>query len=202
MVITKAKAEERRLSKKMSYKALAYQILAQEGKPLHWGVIAERAFLLGRKASFNPAAIRNVLVRHLHLFVRVNVGTYALVEWGYSRIDTYVDIIASILKASNRALPTQTIYHGVCDIRPVKETTLTMSLAFHPRFYRSLEGTYGLRVWLLAQEKQALPTPDWLVEERDSYQRLEQAMQRGYNVDRLLKMDLDSVPMRDEQGSH
>ena len=42
-----------------------------------------------------------------------------------------------------------------------------MLLDMYPRFYKSLENTYGLRAWLSPREKQTLRTPEWLVESLD-----------------------------------
>jgi hypothetical protein len=132
-------------------------------------------------------------MNHPSLFVRVDSGTYALVEWGFSQVDTYPDIIASVLKSTNKPLSADTIYYKVNEIRQVKRSTLLMSLDMHPRFYRSLEKTYGLRIWLPPREKQTLRTPEWLVEESDSYKRLEQASQKGYKVEDMILTDLSNA---------
>ena len=183
--------KEQEESRKVSYKELAFSILTNEKKPMHWSEIAERAYRMGRRDSFNSTALYNVLMNYPELFVRVDAGTYALVEWGFSQVDTYPDIIASILKSSKRPLSADTIYHKVNAIRQIKRTTLLMSLDMHPRFYKSLEKTYGLRIWLPPREKQTLRTPEWLVEDSDSYKRLEQASQRGYDVNNMIQADLD-----------
>lgn len=176
---------------KVSYKELALLILTNEKRPMHWSKIAERAYLMRRRDSFNATALYNALMSYPKLFVRVGAGTYALADWGLTQVDTYPDIIASIMKSSKKPLPFETIYHRVNQIRLVKRATLTMLLDLHPRFYKSLEKTYGLRVWLPSREKQTLRTPEWLVEEGDSYKRLEHASQRGYIVDNIIKADLE-----------
>jgi hypothetical protein len=130
-------------------------------------------------------------MNHPNLFVRVDAGTYALAEWGVNQVETYPDIIASVMKPLKKALPAETIYHRVMEIRPVKQATLTMLLDLHPRFYKSLEKTYGLRVWLSPREKQTLRTPEGLVEDGDSCKRLEKARQRGYDIDSIIEMDLE-----------
>jgi hypothetical protein len=182
---------EKKRNKKITYKEMAFQILTSEGAPLHWSEIAKRAYHLRHRESFNSTALYNALVNFPKLFVRVNPGTYALVEWGYNQVDTYADIIALIMKSFKKALSAEAIYHKVNEIRPVKQATLTMSLEMHPRFYKSLEKTYGLRVWLPPREKQTLRTPEWLVEDSTSYKRLEQASQRGYNINSMIQVDLD-----------
>jgi transcriptional regulator/DNA-directed RNA polymerase delta subunit len=184
--------EEKERNRKLSYKEIAYKILHNEGQPLHWLEIANRAYHLRRRDTFNSTALYNTLMNHPQIFVRVDSGTYALVEWGLSQVDTYPDIIASILKTSKKPLSADAIYHRVNEIRQVKKSTLIMSLEMHPRFYKSLQKTYGLRAWLPPREKQTLRTPEWLVEDRESYKRLEQASQRGYNIENMIREDLES----------
>ncbi|MBI1793057.1 MAG: hypothetical protein HYR70_02550 [Chloroflexi bacterium] len=184
--------EEKERNRKLSYKEIAYQILKSEGQPLHWSEITNRAYHLKRKDTFNSTALYNTLMNHPQIFVRVDSGTYALVEWGFSQVGTYPDIIASILKSSKRPLSADAIYHKVNEIRQVKQSTLIMSLDLHPRFYRSLEKTYGLRVWLPSREKQTLRTPEWLVEDSDSYKRVEQASQKGYDIENMIQADSDN----------
>jgi transcriptional regulator len=181
--------EEMERNRKLSYKEMACQILKNEGQPLHWSEIANRAYHLKRRDTFNSTALYNALMNHPQIFVRVDSGTYALVEWGFSQVDTYPDIIASILKSSSKPLSADAIYHKVHEIRQVKQSTLIMSLEMHPRFYKSLQKTYGLRAWLPPREKQTLRTPEWLVEDSESYKRLEQASQRGYDIESMIQAD-------------
>jgi hypothetical protein len=56
--------------------------------------------------------------------------------------------------------------------RPIKRGSLQMYLDLDPRFYKSIQGAYGLRSWLPPRERQTLGTPDWQVEDRKSYQRI------------------------------
>ncbi|MBV6393022.1 MAG: hypothetical protein KPEEDBHJ_02252 [Anaerolineales bacterium] len=178
-------------NKKLGYKELAHLILSKEKRPMHWSEVVDHAYRMKRRDSFNSAALYNALSGHPDVFVRVDAGTYALTEWGFNQVDTYPDIIASILKSSKKPLSADAIYHRVNEIRPVKQSTLIMSLDMHPRFYRSLEKTYGLRVWLPPREKQTLRTPEWRVEDSDSYKRLEQASRRGYDIENMIQEDLD-----------
>jgi hypothetical protein len=189
--VGKILAKEEEKKRKLSYKELALTILSKEKKPLHWSIIAERAYHMGRRDSFNSTALYNALMSDSDLFVRVDAGTYALAKWGFNRVDTYPDIIASILKLQKKALPSEAVFFKVKEIRPIKQATLTMLLDLHPRFYKSLEKTYGLRVWLPDREKQTLRTPEWLIEDSDSYRRLEQAIQRGYDVESIVNADQD-----------
>ncbi len=180
-------------NKKLSYKELAFLILSKEKRPMHWSEVVDHAYRIKRRDSFNSAALYNALSSCPDLFVRVDSGTYALAEWGVSQVDTYPDIIASILKSSGKPLSADAIYHKVNGIRQVKQSTLIMSLEMHPRFYKSLQKTYGLRAWLPPRERQTLRTPEWLVEDRDSYKRLEQAIQRGYNIENIIQVDLNDT---------
>lgn len=192
-MVSQTLAKEKLENKKMSYKELALSILSNEKMPMHWSEIAEQAYHMKRRDSFNSTALYNALMNYPELFVRVDAGTYALAEWGFNKAETYPDIIASILKSSKKPLSADAIYHKVNEIRQVKRSTLIMSLEMHPRFYKSLENTYGLRVWLPPREKQTLRTPERLVEDSDSYNRLEQASQRGYDIENMIQADIDII---------
>jgi len=184
-------AEQKERKRKLSYRELSVMILKDEGKPMHWKEIADRAYHFGHRESFNSTAVYNSLMNHPKLFVRVNAGTYALSEWGINEAEYYQEIIASLLREEKKALSSESIYHRVNEKRKIKRATLIMLLDMYPRFYKSLENTYGLRAWLLPREKQTLRTPEWLVESLDSYKRLEQANQRGYDVVSMIRLDLD-----------
>lgn len=188
----KYSVKEKEKKRKLSYKELAFGILEDEGKPLHWKEISDRAYHFGHRQSFNSTAVYNSLLNHPELFVRVNAGTYALAEWGIDEVAYYQDIIALVLREEGKALPSESIYHRVNEKRQIKRTTLIMLLDMYPRFYKSFENTYGLRAWLAPREKQTLRTPEWLVESLDSYERLEQAANRGYKVESIVQEDLDN----------
>ncbi len=175
--------------RRRSYKDLASQILRDSGEPLHWKILSEKVYRLGRRSSFSTAALYNAVQRHKDTFVRVGNGKYGLVEWGTNKVDNYVDIIAAIFKSEYKALSVEVVFSRVNIVREIKRQSLTMSLDMHPRFYKSIEGTYGLRVWLQPREQQTLRTPDWLVEDSLSYSRLEKAKQRGYHVEEIVESD-------------
>ena len=184
-------AEEKERKRKLSYRELSLMILKDEGRPLHWKEIADRAYHFGHRESFNSTALYNSLMNHPKLFVRVDAGTYALSEWGIDEAEYYQEIIASLLREEKKALSSESIYHRVNEKRQIKRTTLIMLLDMYPRFYKSLENTYGLRAWLSPREKQTLRTPECFVESLDSYERLVQASQRGYAVESMIQLDLD-----------
>ena len=131
-------------------------------------------------------------MRHPSVFVRIDAGTYALVEWGYSQAEYYPDIIASILKSEKKPISLEAIYIRVCQIRNIRRSTLTMLLSMRPRFYKSKEDTYGLKFGSPPREKQTLRTPEWLVEDSDSIKRIEQSIQRGYDVENIIAVDFDN----------
>ena len=146
--------EEKGRKRKLSYRELSLMILKDEGMPLHWKEIADRAYHFGHRESFNSTALYNSLMNHPKLFVRVDAGTYALAEWGIDEAEYYQEIIASLLREEKKALSSESIYHRVNEKRQIKRTTLIMLLDMYPRFYKSLENTYGLRAGcLLARSK-------------------------------------------------
>lgn len=182
--------EEKERKRKLSYKDLALMILKDEGKPLHWKEISDRAYHSGHRETFNSTALYNSLMNNPKIFVRVDAGTYALNDWGVGEAEYYQEIIASLLREEGRALSSESIFHRVNEKRQIKRTTLIMLLDLYPRFYKSLENTYGLRAWLPPREKQTLRTPEWQVEELDSYERLAQASLKGYDVESMLQLDV------------
>lgn len=189
--VAKLATHERKLKRKPSYKDLSYQILLEAGKPLHWSAMVERAYNLGRRESFNETPFYNALLSHPKIFVRVGPGEYGLVEWGLKPVDYYVDIIARVLKVEHKPLAPDVIYRKVKSIRLVKKTTITMFLHLHPRFYKSIESTYGLRAWLGPREEQTLRTPRWLVEDQKSLERIEIAREKGYHIEEILRQDME-----------
>ncbi len=166
--------EERELKKKSQpAKEIVYAVLAQSGRPLHFSVIAEQSCHLGDHRAFSAAVALYMLTYHKTLFARVGPGTYALVEWGNRTVETYPAIIASVLRQENRPLPFDLLFDRVSEIRPVKRSSLEMNLDLNPRFYKSIQKTYGLRGWLAQGEGQDVPTPDWLREDPTSLKRVE-----------------------------
>jgi hypothetical protein len=175
--------------KQMPYKELAYLVLAQAKKPLHWSEIANHAYKLEKRKNFETRAIYHALLAHNDTFVRVGTGTYELVEWGSKRVESYPDIVASVLKQQNQAIPFDLILGKVSSIRSVKQPSLIMYLEMHPRFYRSINNTYGLRGWLPPREKQNLRTPEWLIEDSKSLERVERAKRKGYVIENIIVDD-------------
>ncbi|HEY60537.1 MAG TPA: hypothetical protein G4N92_07645 [Anaerolineae bacterium] len=175
--------------KKLSYTQLAYKVLSESTKPLHWQVIARKADKTGRRKSFNASGLYNALQSHKDVFVRVNQGAYGLKEWGLYEAEYFPEIIAKILKRGKFPLPLGKILFEVNKVRQMKRTSLILSLDLHPRFYKSINNTFGLRAWLEERYKQNLLTPDDFIEESKSYQRIEKAKSRGYNVEEIISLD-------------
>lgn len=180
---------EKEKNRKLTYKEIVYMVLSEAKRPLHWREIAEKAYKLNKRERFETRALYHVLLAHENLFVRVGQGTYELTEWGSKQVEPYPDIIASVLKHENQPIPADTILAKVSSIRTVKQPSLIMYLDMHPRFYKSINNTYGLREWLPPREKQNLRTPEWLIEDSKSFERVERARQRGYDIENIIAED-------------
>jgi hypothetical protein len=172
-----------------TYEELAEVVLTNADVPLHYMEIARRAEDLERRDNFNLKGMHNVLYSNSDKFVYVDQGTYGLVSWGLMSVDAYTDIIAEVLSTASKALPFGNILHSVDAKRSVKKQTLQMTLDMNPRFYYSQEGTYGLRAWLPAREKQTLRTPKWQVETSQSLERVARSLERGYDIDMIVSRD-------------
>ena len=183
-IITKNK-----LQKKMTYAQLGRKVLTDFGKPMHWSEISNKAEELNRRKSFNSTALYNALMSHKSIFVRVGQGTYGLLEWGLNEVEYFTDIIAKFLKENGGPLPFSKILFEIRKIRNVKKTTLCMTLDMHPRFYKARNNTFGLRVWLPERSKQNLLTPIEFTETKKSYERIERAKSKGYNIEKILETD-------------
>jgi len=176
-------------NRRHTYEELAYEVLHKEREPRHWKFIVERAEALKKRGNFNVAGLYNVLQDKNEVFVRVDAGTYALVEWGLSESEYYTDIVAKILKKERKALSFGTIYQQVKIVREVDKSSLTMLLDLNPRFYKSKASTFGLRAWLPPRHKQTLLTPQSLIEDQKSLLRVENAIKHGYNVEEIIERD-------------
>jgi hypothetical protein len=186
---------ERALAKRgKHYKELACAVLRQSRQPMHWSAIAEEACRLGGRTSFVTRSLQTCLTTHRDLFVHVKGGTYALVEWGYQTVKSYPEIIASVLRRANRALSSDLIFARVSAIRPIRRASLEMLLDMHPRFYRSIPGTFGLRAWL---REPFSHIPEEFTERASSIRRVERARLQGFNVEKLIREDRLELPTPD-----
>lgn len=182
-------AAEREATRDWTYEELAEAVLRKVGAPLHWSEIADQSESMGRRRNFSRSAFFNELQRSDDKFARVDSGTYGLTAWGLQDVSTYTDIVAEILGGVGHALPEGAIYQAVTSRRPVDRNSLRMLLDLNPRFYRSMDGIYGLRAWLPARHLQTLRTPRWKVEDAKSYRRVERSIVRGYDVESMVERD-------------
>lgn len=182
-------ADDAAQNPRWTYEVLVETVLREAGTPLHYKEIAERADQMKVRSEISLKGIHNVLYIKEDKFACVGQGTYGLTEWGLTSIDTYNDIIAEALKNVDRPMTLSEITFYVSSKRTVNPQSLKMTLDLHPRFYRTAVGTYGLRSKLPAREKQTLRTPHWLIEDPSSFERLENATERGYDVNALVARD-------------
>jgi len=176
-----------RQARAQTYAGLAAAVLHAAGAPLHWRAIAAQAQAHGLHSPFNPRTLCNALIRHTETFVRVGPGAYGLTAWGAAPAPSYPDLIARVLREAGRPLRSDEIRRRVERVRPVKPGSLGMTLALHARFYRSVEGAYGLRAWLPPGAPELAPR--WRVEDEASARRVARAQSRGVDIARLTARD-------------
>ena len=181
-----AEAEARR---EWSYAELARHVLVQAGSPMHWHDVVQAAEALKRRKSLSPSTLFNMMQFRKDIFARVGPGTYGLVEWGMSDRPSNVDLIASYFKDKGCAAPYNEILQKVGIPQKIKPHSLQMSLDLNPRFYRSIDGDYGIRAWLPPRERQTLKIPRWQIESKESYERVVRAVDDGYDVDGIVARD-------------
>jgi len=121
-----------------------YLVLKKKGQPMHFTEIADTI----NKMSFDhrqayPATIHNELILDKK-YVLVGRGIYALKEWGY-KPGVVSDVIADILKDSDRPLSKKEITKAVLEKRMIKETTITLALMNKDLFARDEKGRYSLK---------------------------------------------------------
>lgn len=164
-------AEQRQPPRDVPYRELALRILRAHDEPLHWRRIAEKAEQLRLRGAVNRSPLYNALQSGDDLFARVDAGTYALRERGYTDVADYPDIIAGALESTRTPMALGQIESAVNAVRAIKPKSLEMFLAMHPRFYQSVNGRFGLRSWLPPRSSQTLRTPADYVEDVDSFKR-------------------------------
>ncbi|MFA6307667.1 MAG: sigma factor-like helix-turn-helix DNA-binding protein [Patescibacteria group bacterium] len=121
-----------------------YLVLKKNGAPMHFTEIADTINQMSfdhRKAY--PATIHNELILDKK-YVLVGRGIYALKEWGY-KPGVVADVIADILRDSDKALTKKEITKAVLEKRMIKETTITLALMNKDRFSRDEKGRYSLK---------------------------------------------------------
>ncbi|NCU29950.1 hypothetical protein EOM60_05095 [Candidatus Saccharibacteria bacterium] len=120
-----------------------YVILKDQKKPLHFSEISKSIKNSDfKRKNVTTQAIHNELIKDKR-FVLIGRGIYALAEWGYKK-GTVSDIIADILKKSDRPLHRDEIVKQVLKSRQVRETTILLNLQSRPEFKRVAKATYQL----------------------------------------------------------
>jgi hypothetical protein len=105
-------------------------------------------------------------------------------------VEDYTETIFKVVNQFSKPASLAMIRSKVAEINPgINATTVQMALSMYPRFYESVEGTYGLRVWLSAPHKQTLRTPAAYIESAESFKRIARAQDQGYNVEKMLERD-------------
>ncbi len=153
---------------------LAWEVLHEEGKPLHWTEIGDRVNKIRNSLSMNPLSTRSIHERLTYFkdrFSYVDQGTYGLKEWGDDVL--YIrQAINKILDLAGKPLSVSEITHGVAEFRQnVKQSSLNMYLGMHTDFYQARSGKYGLRSWLVPNP--TISTSRDLVESPKSAERLQ-----------------------------
>jgi hypothetical protein len=120
-----------------------FLILKNNGKPMHFGEIAEninQTAFDGKKA--NSATVHNELILD-DKYVLVGRGLYGLKEWGYEK-GTVSDVIEEIINENGNALTREQIIEKVLGKRIVKKATIILALMNKDKFDKN-EGRYALK---------------------------------------------------------
>ncbi|MBU1167841.1 hypothetical protein KKC60_05580 [Patescibacteria group bacterium] len=105
----------------------AYVVLKKEARPLHFTEITEKinSNAFGSKIAV-PQTVHNELIKD-ERFVLVGRGIYALVAWGY-KPGTVADVVADVLKETEKPLSKEDIVEEVLKQRLVKKNTIVLAL--------------------------------------------------------------------------
>lgn len=137
-----------------SYLDEVVEVLRSEGKPLHYSAITKRVNeLLGDK----QVAERNIhalLQREKSVFVRVDPGTYGLLEWGLKRVPYFLKLIEDAFQKAGKPLTSSEVMTCVSKVRACKESTILMYLTLNERFVRLESGEFVLREWFTEKEEE------------------------------------------------
>lgn len=191
LLVESARKRRERI-RQWTYRDLILHVLREEQEPLHWREIAERCESLGRRRAFSASTCFNQMLDR-RFFVRVGQGRYGLTEWGLERSQNISDLVASFLFEGGECLSYGEILHRSDAMQKVKTQSVKMTLDLHPRFYRAINGKYGLRAWLPTRERQTLRTRKDLIEADDSSRRVSRAEARGYDVSRIVLGDVKAL---------
>lgn len=125
----------------------AYLTLKKIKKPLHFRKLAELASRIESECCASkkvfPQTVHNELIRD-ERFVLIGRGIYALKEWGY-KTGTVRDVIADILKTTEKPLTKKEIIKQVLGQRMVKKNTILLNLQDKSLFSKDSQGRCRLR---------------------------------------------------------
>jgi len=115
-----------------------YLVMKNHAKPLHFKEIAEKI----NKMSFdhkkaNAATVHNELILD-EKYVLIGRGIYALKEWGYDN-GTVSDVVAQVLKETDKPLSKDEITERVLEKRLVKKATINLALMNKEKFIKESE---------------------------------------------------------------
>jgi DNA-directed RNA polymerase delta subunit len=122
----------------------AYLVLKKHGNPMHFRHVVDninKNFELTKKA--HPQTVHNELIKD-GKFVLVGRGTYALSEWGF-KPGTVSEVLARILKDSDKPMQKEELLEAVLKERDVKENTVSLNLQNKDLFEKMEDGGYIYR---------------------------------------------------------
>lgn len=98
-------------------------------KPLHFSELTQlirKEKLTSKKPT--EATVHNELIKHRNKYVLIGRGIYALKKWGYLE-GTVKEVIAQIIKKSNRKLSREEVIVEVLKQRQVQRNTILLNLS-------------------------------------------------------------------------
>lgn len=107
----------------------AHLILNVFGKPLHFREIArliDEHGLYKQGKKTHPQTVHNELIKDKR-FVLVGRGTYALIDWGYTK-GTVRQVLATILQERAEPMSREDLLKAVLKVRQVKKSTVIINL--------------------------------------------------------------------------
>ncbi len=176
----------------MTYRAMAIQVLKEAGKPLHYQEIVDRAIAANMRLPVIVKQLQKKLEQDED-FKRVGRGIYTLSAQGKLPEDAYSDIIFDVLCAAGGVLSLAKLHRGVIRLRPMTVGFLVQCLADSPRFFKAMNGWYGLRVCLPKWQRQRHAVPDYLIELPRSSEGLVRVEARGDAIAEILERDRAAV---------
>jgi len=145
-----------------SYLDEVIEILRIDSKPLHYSAITKKINEPCGDKHVVEHNIHALLQREKSVFVRVEPGTYGLIEWGFKRTPYFLRLIEDALRKVGKPLTSREVMTCVSNIRTCKESTILMYLTLNERFVRLESGEFALREWLTEKEEGQSESPSHL----------------------------------------